>query len=426
MKNIFKSLFLLLLTASLFACGVISGSDPESLQVRSGLPCFFAKLDKKEPVTIVFLGGSITNHAGYRVQITKWLEERYPDVKFETVNAAIGGTGSDLGVFRTDRDVLEHNPDLVFVEFAVNDAKTDSLVICNSMEGIVRKIRHHNPGTEICFLYTLHMPMLEDLEAGRTYRSIRYMEQIAEYYGISTVDFSKDVMSLLKNDKLVFKGEKNEDYGSRILFTNDGTHPTTEGGHVIYTKTLSTAFMRLSEHKVCTNNNLPPPLYPDNYEKAKMIPAIQFPHTGGWRVIPEDDKAFQYFQGSPDVLPVAIVSSDCDDAITIRFRGTRAGVFDIIGPGSGGLTVCTDGNEPIYIRRFDSYCGDRNRTSYRLFEPLEDGEHTIIIRPDNRVFDKEEIYASNPKRIAEKEYFNEFNTYIGNILLIGDVIETEK
>lgn len=426
MKNILKGLFLLLLTATLFACTEPSQSNPESLQERNGLSCFFDKLERKEPVTVVFLGGSITNHIGYRVQVMHWLEECYPDVEFEAVNSAIGGTGSDLGVFRTDRDVLSYHPDLVFVEFAVNDAKTDSLVICNSMEGIVRKIRRHNPGTDVCFLYTLHMPMLEDLEAGRIYRSVRFMEQVAAYYGIPSVDFSKDVMSLLKDDKLVFKGDKDGDYGRRIVFTNDGIHPTTEGGHVIYTKTLTAALTRLSGKKICANHELPAPLYPDNYEKAKMLPATQFPHTGGWGILPEDDKAFQYFQGSPDVLPAVITSSNPDDAITIRFRGTRAGVFDIIGPASGGLTVTTDGNEPVYIRRFDSYCGDRNRTSYRLFEPLEDGEHTIIIRPDNRVFDKEEIYASNPKRIAEKEYFNEFNTYIGNVLLIGEVIDAEK
>ena len=34
----------------------------------------------------------------------------------------MGGTGSDLGVFRLQHDVLRQRPDLVFIEFAVNDA----------------------------------------------------------------------------------------------------------------------------------------------------------------------------------------------------------------------------------------------------------------------------------------------------------------
>ena len=128
------------LLGGLLFCIPAKGINPDGLQSRGGLPAFFAKIKEKQDVTVVFLGGSITNHRGYRVQITEWMERNYPEIKIHAVNAGIGGTGSDLGVFRTDEDVLRHDPDLVFVEFAVNDSKTDSLLICNSMEGIVRKI----------------------------------------------------------------------------------------------------------------------------------------------------------------------------------------------------------------------------------------------------------------------------------------------
>ena len=103
-------------------------------------------------------------------------------------------------MFRTERDVLQYHPDLVFVEFAVNDANTDSLVIAHSMEGIVRKIWHHNPHTDICFLYTLNEPMLDDLKAGKNYRSVRYMETVADYYDIPSVNFADDVLELLNED----------------------------------------------------------------------------------------------------------------------------------------------------------------------------------------------------------------------------------
>ena len=115
-------------------------------------------------------------------------------------------------------------------------------------------------------------------------------------------------------------------------------------------------------------------------------------------------------------------SSDPEDFIKVHFKGIRVGVFDLIGPSSGGMTVEIDQNDPFYIRRFDKYCGDRNRTNYCLFESLNDEEHTVILRPDNRCFEKAEIYRTNPKRISETEYFNEFNTYLGYILLVGEVI----
>ena len=37
------------------------------------------------------------------------------------INAGIGATDSDYGCLRVQRDVLSQNPDLVIVEFAVND-----------------------------------------------------------------------------------------------------------------------------------------------------------------------------------------------------------------------------------------------------------------------------------------------------------------
>ena len=78
----------------------------------------------------------------------------------------------------------------MFVEFAVNDSKTDSLLICNSMEGIVRKIKQQDPATDICFLYTLNIGMLDDLKAGKTYRSVRFMENVAGHYGIPSVNIA--------------------------------------------------------------------------------------------------------------------------------------------------------------------------------------------------------------------------------------------
>ena len=36
-------------------------------------------------------------------------------------NAGIGGTGSDFGITRLYDDVVSRDPDIVFVEFSVND-----------------------------------------------------------------------------------------------------------------------------------------------------------------------------------------------------------------------------------------------------------------------------------------------------------------
>ena len=86
------------------------------------------KLTDEKDLCVVYLGGSITEGAGASAQdrrwasrIQAWLEENWPDTRWRSHNAGIGGTNSEFGVFRLQHDVLSQKPDLVFVEFAVND-----------------------------------------------------------------------------------------------------------------------------------------------------------------------------------------------------------------------------------------------------------------------------------------------------------------
>jgi hypothetical protein len=107
---------------------------------RNGLPNFFqtAQTPDRE-VKVAYLGGSITAQNGWRPKTLAHFQKMFPDTKFAEINAAIGGTGSDLGVFRLKKDVLDQKPDLLFVEFAVNDGGAAPEQIFRCMEGIVRQ-----------------------------------------------------------------------------------------------------------------------------------------------------------------------------------------------------------------------------------------------------------------------------------------------
>ena len=88
---------------------------------RDGLGNVLAKLEAGKEVRIAYFGGSITAADGWRPKTLAWFRRQFPKAKIQEINATIGGTGSDLGVFRYRQDVLQHKPDLVFVEFSVND-----------------------------------------------------------------------------------------------------------------------------------------------------------------------------------------------------------------------------------------------------------------------------------------------------------------
>src|SRR5438046_1607494 len=70
----------------------------------------FAKLKAGQETTIAYFGGSITAAAGYRVKTFNWFKETFPQARLVEVNAAIGGTGSDLGAFRCATDVIAKKP----------------------------------------------------------------------------------------------------------------------------------------------------------------------------------------------------------------------------------------------------------------------------------------------------------------------------
>lgn len=86
-----------------------------------------------EDITIAFLGGSITEgyNSGesdnYAELVTKYFAETFSSKeKVHMVNAGLGGTPSTLGLIRSDRDVFDYQPDILFIEFAVNDSQTGS------------------------------------------------------------------------------------------------------------------------------------------------------------------------------------------------------------------------------------------------------------------------------------------------------------
>ena len=111
----------------LFSCrAVLAQTDSISKAVeatyRAGLPNFYNKIRNKQTVKIAYLGGSITRaDNGWREQTFNWFKQQYPSIKFEQIMAAIGGTGSDFGAYRLQNHVLKHKPDLVFVEFVLEN-----------------------------------------------------------------------------------------------------------------------------------------------------------------------------------------------------------------------------------------------------------------------------------------------------------------
>ena len=121
--------------------GIVSEGD------ASRLRALMEKARKGEEITVAAIGGSIT--AGgertkdpknrYIARIADWFTKTFPNAKVRFVNAGIGGTNSVFGAMRVQSDVLSRKPDLVIVEYAVNDNHPVPM-FWDSYEGLVRQI----------------------------------------------------------------------------------------------------------------------------------------------------------------------------------------------------------------------------------------------------------------------------------------------
>jgi hypothetical protein len=396
---------------------------------RQGLPNFFRKLNDGKELSVAYFGGSITAQAGWRPKTLRWLREQFTNASIDEINAAIGGTGSDLGVFRFQQDVLTHKPDLVFVEFAVNDAGSAPDQIRRCMEGIVRQGWKADASIDFCFVYTIAGSMLEIYQSGKTPRSVTAMEGIAEHYGIPTINFGLQIARLEKEHKLVFKGERpktdNEKaaLNGRILFSPDGVHPYPEGGHDEYLETVVRSMPAIraagspGPHKVGT------PLLADNYENAKLVPLTKVRLSSGWtRLATTNSIAKNFRKQMPEIWKAA----QPGDSISFQFKGTSAGIYDLLGPDCGQVTV-TLGDQPAVTRpRFDSYSTYHRLGTLRIADNLPDGLHQVKlqIHPDQP--DKSKILAQRNEKIDDPKRYDGKVWYAGSIMLIGNLVEDPK
>lgn len=421
-KTIFVCLIFLLPKSTVLGQVQYSENKKQSneLNIRGGLPNFFAKAIKGDSVKVAYLGGSITAQAGWRVYSLNWFRQRFPEAKISEINAAIGGTGSNFGVFRLQEHVLKLKPDLVFVEFAVNDDGASEGKITRSMEGIVQQIWQQNPFIDICFIYTIKIPFLEIEQKGQLPSSAIVMEKVADKYNIPTINFGFEVAELVVNNQLIFKDKSKEVNGVKV-FSPDGVHPYTENGHAVYHKVFIRSFEAMMPPKPgrAKKHILDKPLAMNYFANTQMIGLQDVRLSDNWEIIQTKDvPSFGSFERYLEVFGKA---SQSGESLTVRFKGQAIGVYDIIGPDVGRVIVKIDGVVRDTISRFDPFCTYR-RMNYFTIDNLENKEHDVVFRLLAEPFDKAAILSKIGNVMKDPDDYKQNNWYVGKILIDGTIL----
>ncbi|MEK4187517.1 SGNH/GDSL hydrolase family protein [Paenibacillus sp. FSL L8-0494] len=188
------------------------------------------KAIKGEDVTIAYIGGSITQGAGakpihtecYAYQSYLRFKELFGTNGGENIHfvkAGVGGTPSELGVIRYERDILREGsvtPDIVVVEFAVNDEGDETKGNC--FESLCLKILSADNRPAVVLLFSVFM---------NDWNLQERLSPIGRAYNLPMVSV-KDAVSGQ------FRLSKNEgNILSKRQFFYDIYHPTNEGHRVM-------------------------------------------------------------------------------------------------------------------------------------------------------------------------------------------------
>ncbi|MFT4175899.1 MAG: family 43 glycosylhydrolase [Luteolibacter sp.] len=215
--------------------------------VSSGplLTGFFENLKSGKNQTVVLYGTSLSHTSEYPKALKTYFDKNFGD-KVNFINSASSGKHSGWGVANLKKRVLNHNPDLVFIEFSMNDAATKhNISIEKAIENLdlmVKTLRQQNPQVSIVLMT---MNTAWDAPSSTPERaSLRSRPQLLDYYeayrkyakeqSLPLIDHYQNWSRVEKNDEATFK-----------KWIPDGCHPTPEGSLAVTWKAIE-AFLEKS------------------------------------------------------------------------------------------------------------------------------------------------------------------------------------
>ena len=186
---------------------------------KSRILDFCGRAERGEKLSVVAFGGSITQGSlatsvekSYSALFTEWLREKFPNAEIKYQNSGIGGTGSLLGSARLERDVAAFEPDLVMVDFSVNDLANPARG--ETFEGVIRQLLSLPSKTAVIVLGNVYYSSGESSQIEHS--------AVCRHYGVPMLSSDTSLYKAVLNGKI-----------KRREFTPDDLHPNNLGHHFL-------------------------------------------------------------------------------------------------------------------------------------------------------------------------------------------------
>lgn len=297
------------------------------------------KLDTISEFNIAYIGGSATKDAGsWREEVGTWFINNYPNVVINNIDKSLKNTGTTFGALRVGRDIISKTPNLVFIEYALDDylqgisAETSA----RQFETIVREIKSAYPSCDIVALIASNSDL-----GDKPYPQASAQEEICEKYDISSINIgaNTEIHSAIVKEFLVntlLFGE----YGSSYEVTNQKL-PEIANKYIL---NGNTSF-----------------IYPVDVDITSV----------GGTVYDDEAKGLTI----PDYVGVITSPAASKDTLTVNFEGTELYLLASEGyDAQNTYKISIDGGEFVT----ENYSG--NILTQVAFG-LSSGNHTVVIEP---------------------------------------------
>lgn len=236
-----KQIYLLLVLILCFTLQV-SGQNNKIADPSDYLNNIKTEFKKEWPgnktVNLVFHGHSVpagyfktpvvNTLEAYPFQVLKELKETYLFAEINIINTSIGGENSVDGAKRFESEVLIHKPDVLFIDYALNDRPLGLEKAKAAWEEMIIKALKNN--IKVILLTPTPDQRVNILEPGNILENHTMMIRgLAEKYGVGLVD-SYEIYH-----KIVLSKENIADYMSQV------NHPN-EKGHLLIAKEIAKYF----------------------------------------------------------------------------------------------------------------------------------------------------------------------------------------
>lgn len=188
---------------------------------------------KNRTINLVFHGHSVpagyfktpvvNTFDSYPMQVLKIVKEKYPFAVINIINTSIGGENSLSGEKRFDSTVLNHHPDVLFIDYALNDRSAGLDEAAKAWSTIIEKALKRN--IKVILLTPSPDQRVDILSPDNELeKHALQIKALAKKYDVGLIDSYEEFRNK------VISGEPITNYMSQV------NHPNQKGNYLIANK----------------------------------------------------------------------------------------------------------------------------------------------------------------------------------------------